>query len=317
MKTQNHTEGIITGLCQIGERQLEGEDRARQYIKEFLMSHGLQFSEDEYHTFVPKFKKWSLKIGGKTIPSLPSGLVSGEITSNYTMLSSLIRSQKNLYDANINFSPASNAISRSNHYFAPALSVSRDDIEKVAKAKKVQGFLEVEKTDHISSNLLVGNTKNPKAIIFSHYDSIQTGAVDNASGVTLSLQMAMEFPELLADNLFAICGNEELSYDQPIYWGHGYREFEKKHNQILKTANQILILDSFGQSKPEVISDINIVKLGFPVTDLQNIIGKTKMISGSFANLMPIYHTDGDVPKNIKSLFMKQTQMVTLELLKQ
>lgn len=316
MKIQNYIQNIIANLCQIGDRQLGGEDRARQYIKEFLMAQGLQFSEDEYRTFVPKFKKWLLKVDGKTIPSLPSGLISGEIQSNYTMISSLISSQKNLYDANINFSPASDAISRSNHYFAPALSVSRDDIGKIAKAKKVRGQLEVEKTDHISANLLVGNRQNPKAIIFSHYDSIQTGAVDNASGVALSLQMALEFPELLADNLFAICGNEELSYDQPVYWGHGYREFEKKHSQILKSANQILVLDSFGQSKPEVIFDINIVKLGFPITNLQDTIGKIKMISGSLASLIPIYHTADDTPKEIKPRFIKQAKDLTLKLLR-
>ena len=233
------------------------------------------------------------------------------------MLSFLISSQKNLYDANINFSPASDTISRSNHYFAPDLSVLRNDIEKIAKAKKVRSRLEVEKTNHISANLLAVNRRNPKAIIFSRYDSIQTGAVDNASGVALSLQMALEFQELLADNLFAICGNEELSYDQPIYWGHGWREFEKNYSQILKSANQILILDSFVQSKPEVISDINIVNLGFPILILQDIIGKLKIISGSLASLMPIYHTDGDVLKKIRSAFMKQAYMVTLKLLKQ
>lgn len=316
MKIQNYIQNIIVNLCQIPDRQLEGEDRARQYIKEFLMAQGLQFSEDKYHTFVPKFKKCSLKVDGKMIPSLPSGLVSGEIQSNYAMLSSLISSQKNLYDANINFSLASDTISRSNHYFAPALSVSRDDIEKIAKAKKIHGQLEVEKTDHVSANLLVGNRQNPKAIIFSHYDSIKTGAVDNASGVALSLQMALEFPELLADDLFAICGNEELSYDQPIYWGHGYREFEKKHSEILKSANQILVLDSFGQSKPEVISDINIVKLGFPIASLQGTIGKIKMISGSLASLMPIYHTADDTPEKIKPHFMKQAKELALKILK-
>ena len=316
MKIQNYIQNIIASLCQIGERQLEGEDRACRYIKEFLTAQVIQFSEDEYHTFVPKFKKWSLKVDGKIIPSLPSGLVSGKIQSNYAMLSSLISSQKNLYDANINFNPTSDTISRSNHYFAPALSVSRDDIEKIAKAKKVRGRLKVEKTDHVSANLLVGNRQNPKAIIFSHYDSIQTGAVDNASGVALSLQMALELPELLADNLFAICGNEELSYDQPIYWGHGYREFEKKHSQILKSTSQILILDSFGQSKPEVISDINIVKLGFPIASLQYTIGKVKMISGSLASLMPIYHTAEDIPKKIKPYFMKQAKDLALKLLK-
>ena len=73
------------------------------------------------------------------------------------------------------------------------------------------GKLEVERTKHHSKNILVGNTVDPTTIIFSHYDSIAQGAVDNASGTMLSLELIAEFPVLLQSVLFVLCGNEQIA----------------------------------------------------------------------------------------------------------
>jgi hypothetical protein len=309
------TSEIIEKMCDIPERQLLGETKALAIISSYLVESKTLFQRQNYTTFIPQYKNWFLKVDNKTIPCLPSGLVGGAIQSNYSLLSSLISSQSNLYQPNINFNPSSKSISRSNHYFAPALSISRDHVGIVACATKINGFLEVEKTKHVSANILVGNQKNPKNIVFSHYDSIQTGAVDNAAGTALSVKLIIENPNLLKDTLFVLCGNEELSFDQPIYWGHGYRVFEKKYDSLLRSAKKILILDSFGHSAPQIITDPRVVILGFPIKKIQKYQKKIQMISGSLQELMRIYHTDDDIPTAVRDVHMKQAEKLTLSII--
>jgi len=294
-----YAQQIIKDLAAIGERQLDGEKKARQVIESFLKTHHVPYSVEEYDTYIPKYLDWGLTVDGKKIAAEPSGFVSGKISSNAVVLSSLISSQKNIYDTNINFNPAADKISRSNHYFAPALAVNRRDVGKVVMGKAVSGFLKVKKTKHRSANILVGNITNPSFIVFSHYDSVATGAVDNASGTALSLEYLIENPDALKNGLFALCGNEELSYDEPLYWGHGYRVFEETYAVQLETATHIIVLDSFGHSKPEIITALDIVTLGFPIRSVDRHLPKIKMIAGSLGELMRFYHAVNDVPKNI------------------
>jgi hypothetical protein len=294
-----YAQQIIKDLTAIGERQLAGEKKARQVIESFLKAHHIPYAVEEYDTYIPKYQEWGLTVDGKKIASEPTGYVSGKISSNAVVLSSLISSQKNIYDANINFNPAADKISRSNHYFAPSLAINRRDVRKVVMGKAVSGFLKVKKTKHRSANILVGNITNPSFIVFSHYDSVATGAVDNASGTALSLEYIVENPDALKNGLFALCGNEELSYDEPLYWGHGYRVFEETHTEQLETVKQIIVLDSFGHSKPQIITALNIVTLGFPIRSIERQLSKIKMVAGSLEGLMRFYHAANDVPKNI------------------
>lgn len=310
----NRKEVIVT-LTAIGERQLEKETKACSYILQVLDTEQIEYSVQEFDTEVPIYQHCSFMVDGEQLQVLPSGFISGTITNNHTILSSLISSQKNLYDANINFNPACKIISRSNHYFAPAFSIKRGDVQKVIDAKDILGKLEVSKTSHRSKNILVGNTKNPTIIIFSHYDSISTGAVDNASGTALSLELIVELPELQKNVLFVLCGNEELSYDEPIYWGHGYRCFEKEHGNLIKNCAQILVLDSFGHTEPIIFSDIPTMKLAFPIKDIATYAPKTKVIAGDIDALMEFYHAENDVPENIIDEYFEVTKELIIKML--
>ena len=102
---------------------------------------------------------------------------------------------------------------------------------------------------------MVGNLINPKNLVFTHYDSIYSGAVDNASGVAVTLKLILDKPKLLKTTLFVLSGNEELAYDFPVYWGRGYREFEKKYWPLMKHSQKILIIDGVGNSPTEFITD--------------------------------------------------------------
>lgn len=306
---------LIHKLTELSERQLEQETAARFLLEETLVQHGVEFFAQEYNTHIPYFKDWDLEVDGEKIDSLPSGLISGEITSKSAILSSLISSQHNLYDANINFNPECEVVSRSNFYFAPALAIQRSDVQRVVMAKKIKGHVSVEKTAHQTANLLVGNRTNPKVIVFSHYDSISTGAVDNASGTALMLDLVLHNRELLSEVLFAFCGNEELSYDEPVYWGHGYREFEAVYDQQLVSANKILVVDSFGHSEPEAITDVSLMKLAFPIVGIQVHAHKTVVLAGDIQKLMPFYHARNDTPDNIKKEYYDQTHAVAMRLI--
>lgn len=306
---------FIQTLTDLGERQLQKETAAEVLIEDALREEGVTYHIQEFSTDIPRYTHCSLFVDGKPLEVLPSGFISGTVTDNHTLLSSLISSQKNLYDANINFNPSSIRISRSNHYFAPAFSIARADVQKVILAKEIEGKLEVEKTRHVSKNILVGNATDPKVIVFSHYDSIACGAVDNASGTALALELIAENQKLTGSVLFVFCGNEELSYDEPVYWGHGYRCFEKEYAGLLKQASKILVLDSFGHTKPIVFSDPRTLTLAFPIKEIKAYAEKTSVIAGDINALMEFYHADSDVPQNIKTPFFDQTKELVLRML--
>jgi hypothetical protein len=306
---------FIKALTDLGERQFEEETAAATLILGILDRAGIAYSIQEFTTEIPSYKSCSLVADGEPLEVLPSGLISGVVVNNHTVLSSLISSQKNLYDANINFNPASPYISRSNHYFAPAFSIARTDVEKVVIANTIRGELEVVKTAHQSKNILVGNGKNPTTIIFSHYDSIATGAVDNGSGTALSLELVTENPDLLGSVLFVLCGNEELSYDEPIYWGHGYRCFEKEYRELLTNTPQILVLDSFGHTLPIVFSDPRVLTLAFPIVGIETYAEKTSVIAGDIDALMEFYHAENDVPDKIKPEYFEAAKKLVLSKL--
>lgn len=308
MNSIKNIKEIIKQLVAIGERQLEGEKEARKVIENFLEKQKVDFAVQEYITEIPRYIDWDLKIDNKKIESLPCGLKSGKITNNYNLLSSLISSQKNFYDTNINFNPLCEYISRSNHYMAPALAINRKDVQKVIDAKKIDGFIKVKKNKHLSGNILVGNLKNPKNIIFSHYDSISSGAIDNASGVAVSLNIITKNKHILEDNLFVIAGNEELSYDKTVYWGHGYRVFQKKYSQVLNQIKNIFILDCLGYAPLEIITNSNEIKFGFPIKNMDKFLNKIKFLSGDYDELMKFYHAENDTLENISARYLKESQ---------
>jgi len=296
---------FIKQFTKITERQLDRETAAANFIKAELNKRGLKFTIHKFSTVVPRIKKQNLTADGRNVPAIATGLISGVIESNSALISSLISSQKNLRDANINFNPACAGISRSNHYFAPALAISRKDLLKVSLAKKVRGVVEVDPVKRQSENILVGNIKNPKNIIVNHYDSIGSGACDNASGVALTFALMEHSPQSLSNTLYVFAGNEELSYDQPIYWGHGYREFEKKFSGIMGKADKILVLDSLGNAPTQYTHEVKMVKLGFPIKNLEKWSKKIAMVYGGMGELMEVYHSDLDTVDRLSEKYLE------------
>jgi hypothetical protein len=116
------------------------------------------------------------------------------------------------------------------------------------------------------------------------------------------------------ENLYVIAGNEELSYDKGVYWGHGYRVFEKKYKSILKGVKRIIVIDSVGQGITEVTQESGIVKLGFPLKEMNLYAKKTFMISGSLHDLMDIYHSELDLVSGIRNSYMTEAEQIAKDL---
>lgn len=310
-----NSQKFIQALANIGERQLLGEIKAAKLIQKTLQQADVKFVAEKYIAEIPKFIKSVLKVDGKNIPCMATCMVSGKLSGKHSLISSLITSQHNLFDANINFNPEAQVISRSNHYFAPAVAIRSQDMVKILKAQEVSGEVRVKKISQPEINFLVGNTHNPKTILFCHYDSLGPGAVDNASGTAMLLDLIINHPGILKDNLFAICANEELSYDQPIYWGHGYRVFERDYPKLLKHCRQILVVDGVGLGSVKIITDPQEVRLGFPIMQQAKYQTKIKALYGIDDSFWKVYHSAIDLPKLIKVKKFLATKKIILQLL--
>lgn len=117
-----------------------------------------------------------------------------------------------------------------------------------------------------------------------------------ASGTALTLGLAARYSELHKHTLFVFAGNEEISYDEPIYWGHGYRMFEARHRALLERAQSILVLDCIGFSRTFFVRDERLVRLGLPIKHLRRLISKTALVIGDMQRMMAFYHSDLDRP---------------------
>lgn len=272
--------------------------RNKELAKLLLLTLNLSGYHIIWRNFLPRprIQKETLKIDRRAVPCVATAMVSGNINTPNHLISSITSSQNFLFVENINFNPLCKTISRSNHYFAPALAVPRRFVSKIMNSRQLIGIVRVKKTRHISANILVGNHVNPRYLIFSHYDSLYGGAADNASGTVLSLYLAVNNPNLRKNTLFVFAGNEELSYDKPIYWGHGYRVFEQRHKKLLQRAKNILVLDCIGFSKTFFASDEKVVRLGFPIHSLSKVISKTRLVIGDMQKMMAFYHSELDRP---------------------
>jgi RNAse (barnase) inhibitor barstar len=299
---------FIKKLVSFSPRQLEGETKTANFIIDFLKKNKIQYHLDYFFTFIPKIEKAVLNADGKFISCQGCSFIGGEIKDKDYILSSLIPSRFFIDKPNINFNPKCPDISLSNFYFAPALAIVPKSLPLILKAKKVYGEVKVRKIKHKAANILVGNINNPKKIVFAHYDSINTGAIDNASGVAVMTSIILE-SNLLNENFFVFSANEELSYDFPTYWGHGFRVFEERYFKLLSKAKKILVVDCVGHSPTKIFRDETFIKLAFPINNLKKIKNKILVFSGEdLDNLFRVYHSNLDLPGEIKLKFLQEAK---------
>ncbi len=285
----------INKIINCSPRQLEGEKRTKDVLKEILEANGLLYFDQKFSLNIPRINKAYLKVDGVQLEDIQGcSFVGGKIIGKENILSSLIPSAHFIDKENINFNPMCEGVSVGNHYFAPAIALGHDGLQKVLNGKKIQGEVKVEKIKHSAVNILVGNRKNPKVICFAHYDSINMGAIDNASGVALILKIAIKEKILLEDVLLVFSAAEELSFDYPVYWGQGFRVFEKQYLKIMQKAKKIIVVDCVGNGKAVCISEEKFLRLGFPILNIMTLSKKIILISADYTKLMTVYHSNLD-----------------------
>jgi len=294
---------IVKQLVKISPRQFEGELKARKFIVEYLNKLNILFRFQTFDVRIPRAEKYSLTVDGKKIPCLPCSFQSGKIEGK-EFLSNPLRDSGQKDKKAIIFNPLGRAISLHTYYFLPALSVSRDQIPGIIKAKSVLGKVDVKMRKYRAVNILIGNTRDPQNIIFAHYDSLETGATDNACGTAV----VMEFIKRngTEKNLFVLSGCEELSHEKPVYWGYGYRFFEKKYSSLLRNCRCIVVVDSVGNGKTIVFNnDPETIRLGFPVKNAKKLQKKIFLLTGDIKKLMTVYHSKDDDMSQIKKEYLK------------
>lgn len=306
---------FIRDLLEFSPRQGKNEVKAAGLIISLLDKFGANYLVQTFGTKVPLIKRAELTADGKKIECKGCSFVSGEIENKDYLISNLTPSSCFLEYPNINFNPKCKTISLDNFYFAPAVTIKTSDLSKVAKAKKVKGKVQVLPFAYESANILVGNIKDPKNILFAHYDSVEKGATDNASGVAVLMDLIISHPETLKGSLYVFSGNEELSYDKPTYWGYGFRAFEKEYYSIMAAAGEIMAVDCVGNGKTNVSCDPHLIKLAFPISNIDKWSGKISVVFGDFDKLMSVYHSNNDDIKELKAVYLNEAvELLALKL---
>lgn len=306
---------FIKSLLGFSPRQGKNEVKAAEFIVSFLDKFGVNYSVQKFDTKVPLIKKAELTADGKKIECKGCSFTGGKIENKDYLISNLIPSSCFLEYPNINFNPRCKTVSLDNFYFAPSVTIKTSDLSKVAKAKKVKGEVKVEAFVYESANILVGSVENPKNILFAHYDSVEKGATDNASGVAVLMDLIVSYPETMEDNLCIFSGNEELSYDKPTYWGHGFRAFEKEYDSVMAGVRNIMAVDCVGNGKTNVSCDPHLIKLAFPINNIDKWSDKISVVFGDFDKLMAVYHSDNDDISELKMVYLDEAvKLLALKL---
>lgn len=295
---------FIHNLCSFPTRQTTHIEESAKVISSTLGLFKVPYLIERFNTKVPGNSSAVLMVDGSEIPCMSTAFAGGKIIGKESLVSSLIPSRFLIDQPNINFNPCCNSISLSNFYFAPSLAVSKNDVERILQGNDVYGEVSVESSVQTIQQILVGNTRNPSHVLFAHYDSIGTGAIDNASGVAVLMHLIKKCPHLLDTVLFVFDGNEELSYDFPTYWGHGYRVFEERHADILFTAQSIIAIDCVGHGEPAVFRDLHTVQLAFPIKSLDKLSSKICTIGADIPKLMSVYHSNEDTPSLLQENYL-------------
>ncbi len=309
---------VANKLVSFSPRQFKGEDLARKYLLAILKSKKIDYETQKFNVSIPVYTKYFLKADKKDIKCYPTALKSGKIRGKDNVINSIIYSLNAENISNINFNPHCQCISLTNFYNEPSLAIASKDLDIILKAKSVEGYVKVKKANHTSYNIFVGNLKNPRTISFAHYDSLFSGAIDNASGVAVCMEAIISSPSILEDNLIVFCGAEELSFDKPDYWGHCFRVFEKKYKKLIKNAKKIIVVDCVGSDKSELINNYEILSLYFPVFCLKKIKEKTfALTSVQIDNnkFMEVYHSDLDDMNQLEEKYLNMAVEKYLEVL--
>jgi hypothetical protein len=296
----------VRQIIAFSPRQLEGEARTAAFIVDFLRSRGVKAAKEPFTTTIPVYDRAELVADGKKIPCEGCCFESGVIDGKDVIVSASMPSVYFQDKPNISFNPSCPVISCGNHYYAPAVAVSHDGLQRVLKAKRVRAEVSVRLMKHRSMNILAGKMDDPATVCIAHYDSVKTGALDNASGVAVLMDLITRRPKLLDRSLFVFSGAEEISTDKPHYWGRGFRMLQRRHPRLFSRAQRILVVDCVGNGPTNEATDPTLLCRAFPIHDFKKYQEKITMFYGDIDHLMTVYHSELDDGRSMSSKWLRQ-----------
>lgn len=300
---------IINNLFKLCPIKGKKAIKAAKFIINLLEKYNIGYDIQKITNYIPSGKS-KLKIDGENIECIPACFISGKIEEKNIV--SNILPLENLESPLISFNPYCKEFSLVSFYFTPSINIRGKDVKKIIVAKEIKGKVKIKKEKIKAINISVGNIKNPKNLIISHYDTVLNGAVDNLSGISVMLDIIINKKEkILKNNLFVFCGSEELSYNKPIYWGYGYRKFEEEFFDVFIKTKNIFVIDCIGFDKPYINKDEKLNFEAFPISNFQKIKNKihliTSITSKNMKNFYSFYHSNLDVPTLLKEEYMENS----------
>lgn len=294
---------IIKDLEKFSPRNNEESlNKTIKYIKENLEKVGIDFLDQYFDVPIP-FDEGSYIIldNGERIIGKANSFVSGTFEEKNIYSSQNIKQEISV--PHINYNQYYDAYSGVIFYNFPVINIKKSDLIKVINSNKIEVYVNVRKQLIKTENILVGNVKNPKNIIFTHFDTIFNGALDNSSGTATLLYGIINNKINLKENLIVFSGCEELSYDDPYYWGHGYRVFEYQYKEILDKSEKIIVFDMFGHSKPTLTKEY--IKEAFPIMS-KYLYEKSIQITESNSDWIKFYHSEADTIDKVNERYLKK-----------
>lgn len=308
---------IIQELLKFSPRLGQNELATAKFINAYLEKHHISFTLDTFKTAIPIYDHWSLSADNQEIECRPCSLKSGKITQGVKIINSLKAGSDFFNQPNINYNPKClDSIAQISFFNAPALAVNVNDIKRIESAKTIAGEIAVSWYKYSAKNFIIGNIENSQNLIFSHYDSISQGAVDNAGSVALILEMLRK-KQFFGNTSVILAANEEISNDKPVYWGKGYRDFEKKHGKSMESASKIVVVDGIGHKPCKVLQGQE-VQEAFPIIDFERYKEKLYWIGPkSIDDIASFYHSDEDTIDKVRFPLLKDAAKIITSLLKQ
>lgn len=306
---------LVKQLEELSPRIGKREKPAAALIKNAL--EGIEIKEQSFKNELPDGKS-KLLVDGIEILSVSSSFCSGTIDDDKALVSSIHTSPQFFKKPNINFNPYCKEMSLPTFYFYPSIAILRSDVQKVLEAETISGSVKVKKQSFSSTNLLVGNTKNPENIIFAHYDTVMKGAVDNSGSIAMLISLIKNNSGVLSKSLFVFGGSEEFSLDEPIYWGRGYRVFEEEYPSLLECAKKIIVSDGIGLAKPIFCNEFLLESL--PLKNLEKWKTKTNLLVSDTAKintLWSIYHSKLDTVNMLREEYLENAKKLLVGKLRE
>jgi len=282
-----------------------------KYIKENLEKVGIDFFDQYFKVSIP-FDEGSYIIldNGEKIIGKANSFVSGYFEEKNIYSSQNINQEINI--PHINYNQYYDVFSGVIFYDFPVINIKKSDLIKVINSEEIKVYVNIKRKLIKTENILVGNIENPKNIIFTHFDTIFNGALDNSSGTATLLYGIINNKINIKEDLIVFSGCEELSYDRPYYWGYGYRVFEYEYKEILEKSKKIIVYDMFGHSKPTLTKEY--IKEAFPIMS-EYLYEKSILISESNNDWIKFYHSDADTIDKINEYYIEEGLKLLLKIL--